>query len=303
MTSIDRRILLRAMAMASGVGLLAGCSRPTGSGQGSSAPSSTFDPVGAVAPDAREVLSVISGSFEQLTGPGRPFAFGLVGLDNKPVTGARVHVWAVPASTGQPTGPYPATFHEVPDQALGVYLAHVNLTTAAPTAFVAVTADQRAGSDIVQVATPETSKLPVPGSPAIAVATPTTSDPMGVAQLCTRKPPCGMHETSLDDALGAGRPMMLTFATPAYCQTQVCGPSVDVLEAVRTSRDWGQTAFIHVEIYHDAGQTPSEPVKQWRLQSEPWLFSINRNGMITGRADGPLLTLSEQVARMAAQLT
>ncbi|MPZ89997.1 MAG: hypothetical protein GEU81_18505, partial [Nitriliruptorales bacterium] len=223
---MDRRIFLRSAGLAGLAGLLAACGQPT-SGRSaadptSSAPTSTpgaYDPVGIVAPDAEEVLSLISASFEQLTGQGRPFAFGLVGPDNEPLTGADVDVWVVPAEGGQPTGPYAATFHEVPGQPLGVYLAEVDIADAGPTSFVAVTSDQRAGADAIQVATPSDSQLPAPGREAIAVATPTTDDDLGFERLCTANPQCGMHEVGLDQALAAGRPVMITFATPAFCET------------------------------------------------------------------------------------
>ncbi|MGH8888031.1 MAG: hypothetical protein ACRDYX_23330 [Egibacteraceae bacterium] len=292
-------VLLRTLASAGAAGLLAAC------GRGRSTPPAaapTLDAVGAVAPDAKEVLSVVSGSFEQLTGKARPFAFGLVGSDNKPLTGADVKVWAVPAAGGDPAGPYPAAFHEIPGQPLGLYLAEVDIARPGPTSFVAVTSDGRAGADAVQVATPETSKLAAPGRAAIAVPTPTVADPMGMTRLCTASPACGMHEISLDQALRDRRPVMLTFATPAYCMTAVCGPSVQVLDQVRTSRDWAEVAFVHVEIYADAGQTFSAPVKQWNLPSEPWLFAIARDGRIADRADGPLLTLPDRVAAMTARI-
>lgn len=306
---MDRRIFLRRAGYAGFAGLLAACGQPTSvpstadpTAPGSSPTPGADDPVATVAPDAEKVLTLISASFEQLTGEGRPFAFGLVGPNNEPLTGADVDVWVVPAQGGQPAGPYPATFHEVPGQPLGVYLAEVDITEAGPTSFVAVTSDQRAGADAIQVASPADSQLPAPGREAMAVATPTNDDDLGFEQLCTADPPCGMHEVSLDQALEAGRPIMLTFATPAYCETAVCGPSVEILDEVRTSRDWGETVFIHVEIFTDGGQTVAEPVTEWGLPSEPWLFAIAADGTIVDRADGPLLTLSEQVAAMTAQV-
>jgi hypothetical protein len=300
---MHRRTVFRTLAGAAGAGLLTACSPGRGT---TPAAAPTLDAVRAVAPDAKQDLSVISGSFEQLTGQARPFAFGLVGPDNKPVTGADVKVWVVPAAGGDPAGPYPATFHQIPGHRghhpLGLYLAEVDIPRPGATSFVAVTADRRAGADAVQVATPETSKLAAPGRAALAVPTPTVANPMGMMRLCTANPACGMHERSLDQALGDRRPIMLTFATPAYCQTAVCGPSVQVLDQVRTSRDWADAAFVHVEIYSDAGQTVSEPVKQWNLPSEPWLFAIARDGRVADRADGPLLTLPDQVAAMTARI-
>jgi hypothetical protein len=302
---MQRRTLLRTIAGAGAAGLLVACGDQMGMSpaapQGASP--GPADPVRAVAPDAEPVLSLLSGSFEQLTGPGRPFAFGLVGPENEPVTGAEVDLWVVPLDGGQPQGPHRASFREVPGQPLGLYIAQVDITAPGATYFVAVTQDGRAGSDAIEVATPETSKAPAPGSKALSVPTPTAANPMGFQRLCTSDPACGMHETSLDQDLAAGRPVMLMFATPLYCQTAVCGPSVSVLDQVRTSRDWGDLAFVHVEIYTDAGQSLAPPVQQWRLPSEPWVFAIGRDGTIADRADGPLLTLSDQVAAIAERVS
>jgi hypothetical protein len=169
--------------------------------------------------------------------------------------------------------------------------------------FVAVTRDSRAGSDAIEVATPHNSKLPAPGRAAAPVASATTADPRGVAHVCTADPPCGMHEVSLDVVLAQRRPVMLMFATPRYCQTAVCGPSVTILDRMRISQDWGPMAFIHVEIYRDDGQTLTEPVERWGLPSEPRLFAIGADGIIRARADGPLLTLPDEVGRLGRAAT
>ncbi|HUH07660.1 MAG TPA: hypothetical protein VML96_07625 [Egibacteraceae bacterium] len=302
---MDRRSFLRIVAVLGAGSALGACARSSDrqprTAATTSATGTLLDAVGAVAPHADEVLSVISASFEQLVGT-RPFAFGIVGPDSEPVTGADVDVWVVPADGGEAGGPFAATFHEVPGQSLGVYLAEVAIAAPGPTFFVAVTADGRAGSDAVQVATPDDSQLPAPGQPAIESATPTFDEPTGFERVCTADPPCGMHDISLEQALAEGRPVMLMFATPAYCQTAVCGPSVEILDEVRVSRDWGDTAFIHAEIYSDAGQTLAQSVTDWGLPSEPWLFAIDADGAIADRADGPLLTLPDQVAIMAAKV-
>ena len=301
---MDRRVFLRMAAGVGAAGLLAACGReatnapgatPTAAASGAASGSPA---VGRVAPDAEPVLNVISASYEQLTGK-RPFAFGIVGPDNAPVTDADVELWVVPqAGTGEPAGPFPTTYHEVEGQPLGLYVTEVELAEAGPTSFVAVTADGRAGADDIQVATPETSVIPAPGQKAPSIATPTEKKKLGFEKICTLDPPCGMHDMSLDDALAAARPVVLAFATPAYCQTVVCGPSVGVLEEVRTSRDWGEVVFIHCEIYTDAGETVADPVSAWKLPSEPWLFTIDAEGLVGERTDGPLMTLEDQVTKM-----
>jgi hypothetical protein len=109
-----------------------------------------------------------------------------------------------------------------------------------------------------------------------------------------------MHDVSLDEALADGRPIMLMFATPAYCQTAVCGPAVDTLQEIADSRDWGDVAFIHAEIFTDAGITVAEHVRAWELPSEPWLFSIDGDGEIVRRLDGPMI--AQELQELAEEL-
>ncbi len=299
---MHRRQLLRAFA-AFGAGTLAvscGPSSRGSSGSGSQSSASSFDPVELVAPDAEESLSVVSGSFEQLTG-NHPLAFGVYRQTTEgaqPLGGEPLELYVV-GEAGEISPPLPASYHEVPGNPLGAYVADVQLEEPGVTSFVAVTADgERAGVDTLQVVRPEQSTLPAPDQEAIVVATPTARRPLNYEKLCTREPNCGMHEVSLDQALRQKRPVALLFATPAYCQTAICGPVVDILEQVRTGDNWGRRAFIHVEIYADQGQNVGKPVEQWQLPSEPWLFAIDRSGMIQARADGPLLTLPDHVTAM-----
>ncbi len=303
---MHRRGFLRAVGLTGAAGLLSACGAGAGSKPptdgGSSSKAQADDIIAAVAPDAAQTLSVIDASSEQLTGSGQPFAFGLVGEDNQPVRNADLQVHVVPSGSAI-TGPYAAEFKDVPGVALGLYIARIDLTEAVPTAIVVVTADgAQAGLAGLDVVTPADSALPAPGDQAVVTSTPSRADPMGLRDLCTREPDCGMHELSLTRALADHRPVMLTFATPAYCETAVCGPSVDVLEQVRTARNWGDVAFIHVEVYSDAGKSVARPVRKWALPSEPWLFAIAGDGSIADRADGPLLSLPHHVAAMAGEL-
>ena len=96
-----------------------------------------------------------------------------------------------------------------------------------------------------------------------------------------------MHDVDLADALDRGRPVILLFATPALCESRVCGPVTDVAEQVKA--EYGDRAdFIHMEIYNDndpnKGQRPQ--VRAWGLQTEPVLFAIDRRGRVVDRLDG-----------------
>lgn len=88
------------------------------------------------------------------------------------------------------------------------------------------------------------------------------------------------------DALGK-EPIVLLFTTPKFCQSRVCGPVVDVAAQVKhESGDKG--AFIQMEIYNDndPGKGVRPQVRAFHLPSEPWLFTINRHGVVSSAIEG-----------------
>jgi hypothetical protein len=125
------------------------------------------------------------------------------------------------------------------------------------------------------------------GEPAPRVHTPTAADVGGdLSKIDTRIPHDDMHADDLAEVLGK-EPVVLLFATPQFCQSRVCGPVVDETEQVHTTDGKG-VAFIHMEIYK--GNNPSlgarPQVKAFGLESEPWLFVIDRHGIIRTRIEG-----------------
>jgi hypothetical protein len=81
--------------------------------------------------------------------------------------------------------------------------------------------------------------------------------------------------------------VVLLFATPALCQTRICGPVVD--EAEQVKRDFGdEVAFIHMEVYNDndLSKGPRPQMRAFKLPSEPWLFVIDRNGIVRTAIEG-----------------
>ncbi|MGQ0826731.1 MAG: hypothetical protein ACT4OX_17190 [Actinomycetota bacterium] len=128
--------------------------------------------------------------------------------------------------------------------------------------------------------------VPAAGTSAPRAASPTVTEALGVDPLCTREPPCSLHDRSLDTLIGAGRPVAVLFATPARCQTQYCGPVLEtLLPLVAEYRD--RVDIVHVEIYRDSRSEVLVPtVESWELPSEPWFFGIDGAGTIVARLDG-----------------
>jgi hypothetical protein len=125
--------------------------------------------------------------------------------------------------------------------------------------------------------------IPAVGQRPPAIATDTRGD---ISLLTTRTPPESMHSVSFNQVLGK-QPVLLLFSTPELCHSRICGPVTDV--AVQLQHEFGnKIVFIHQEVYVDnnpaKGLRPQ--LKAFHLQTEPWAFAINRQGVVTARLEG-----------------
>ena len=106
---------------------------------------------------------------------------------------------------------------------------------------------------------------------------PTMTRTLAVDPVCSRVPPCPFHEVNLKDAVGQGKPIVLLIATPAFCQTAVCGPILDMLVEEAGGRT--DLTVIHSEVYknpkdvrdlQDATLAPAP--EAYDLRFEPIMF-------------------------------
>jgi hypothetical protein len=137
----------------------------------------------------------------------------------------------------------------------------------------------------------EKSDVPNVGQPAIATKTATANDTPPEQLSSGQHPNPAMYQLSLDAALTSGKPTALLFATPAFCATATCGPSLSVMEGLQ--KTYGDKMnFIHVEVYKypfsesAAKSELSAPMAAWGLRSEPWLYLIDAKGIIAARFEG-----------------
>ena len=119
----------------------------------------------------------------------------------------------------------------------------------------------------------------------------------GIEEICTRTPVDRMHYISLDEALGNGKPTVACFGTPLLCMSRLCGPALDeqILAFQKIGKD--RANFIHVEEFLPGPdkQPPtatlenvSPAFKAWGLETDPWIFVIDRGGVIRFRSLGPI---------------
>ena len=87
---------------------------------------------------------------------------------------------------------------------------------------------------------------------------------------------------------------MLIFATPAFCTSRICGPTLDKMKALAPS--YPNVAFINVEPYKmqftgghlqpildGSGQLqPNDASTAFNLLSEPWIYVVDGKGVVTG---------------------
>ncbi len=104
-----------------------------------------------------------------------------------------------------------------------------------------------------------------------------------------------LHKLSLAQALANGKPTVLLFATPAFCQTRFCGPAYEIASELHETYG-DQLNFVYVEVF-DGLPDPSATDFQaspaftaFGLESEPWIFLIDEEGIILYRLEGLFTT-------------
>jgi hypothetical protein len=133
-------------------------------------------------------------------------------------------------------------------------------------------------------------KLVKPGDPMPAIQTPTVQDPRGVTPICTRDPICPLHDRTVAEVVGTA-PMVLMVATPAFCQTSVCGPVLDIM--LEQTGDFPGVTFLHADVYRNPEENQQPPVPEdfapvtteLGLPFEPVLYTVGADGIVRDRLD------------------
>ncbi len=129
---------------------------------------------------------------------------------------------------------------------------------------------------------------PAVGSKAIPSENPTTDD-APAELISTAEPPHDeLLRYSIADSIAEGVPFVVAFATPAFCQTRACGPTVDTVDKLRQEVGEAGVRFIHVEVYedNDPNKGVNEWMAEWGLPTEPWVFVVDGAGVIKAKFEG-----------------
>ena len=111
-----------------------------------------------------------------------------------------------------------------------------------------------------------------------------TSDP---------KPDPDFYNLSYKDSINNSKPTIILFSTPALCVSGTCGPILNNLKKAKDN--FTEFNYIHVEVYKNfIGKTlrdldtleVTEPVIEWGIPTEPWIFFLDNKGILRSKFEG-----------------
>jgi len=97
------------------------------------------------------------------------------------------------------------------------------------------------------------------------------------------------YEMSVAEAVSSG-PTVIVFGTPAWCQSQACGPMLDQVKTL--SAEFPDLNYVHVEIYENIHVSSFDElvlvpaVEEWRLLAEPWVYVTDDGGRVSASFEG-----------------
>ncbi len=270
--------------------------------QGSSGPSQpAASPGGSGGPEIFPLLV----SAEITKGPNR-FLFSLTDRQSALIAApdVKVHLKFYDVDTATDTVVFEADsrFFWSIEGTAGLYVAKVEFPSAGRwgTRFEATFPDGATKVVRADYDVRETGTTPALGAKPPAISTPTLADVGGDIKALTtdQKPERRLYETSIDDALAAGKPFVVSFATPAFCQTRTCGPALDIVKSAAAK--YPDVTFINVEPYKMALKDgslqpvldaqsqlqPADWTEAWGLSTEPYTFLIAADGTVAAKFEG-----------------
>jgi hypothetical protein len=133
-----------------------------------------------------------------------------------------------------------------------------------------------------------TPLTPAVGTPAPRSDSATSADGPLESISTDTDPDPRFYEMSIAEAVTSGRPSVIVFATPKFCTTAVCGPTLDEIKAMADGHPG--VNFVHVEVFTNLDDPENlvvvPAVVEWGLPTEPWVFVVDADGIVIGRFEG-----------------
>ncbi len=220
-----------------------------------------------------------------------------------------MRITVVPADAPGEMQEVVARFSRFPDGVRGFHVTAVDFAAVGRWNLILHIPSADGFTDIgVAIDIPLDTSAPSVGDAAPPSASRTLLDVPNIADLSTgEEPDPGLYIISLVDALEAGKPFVVVFASPGFCTNAFCGPQAEVLSEVRTIFG-DQANYIHVDLYENPeqvrfGEEPIETpiLEEWGLHTDEWTFVVNAEGIVVARFEA-FAPLAEVEAALAAVL-
>ena len=268
--------------------LVAGCGSG-GSSQRSAVKPGTLD---AIWRRAGPAVALIPGTHDYAPGDVR-ISFLVVDQQGRVVARPRARVWIASSRSAVPFATSTATLEPVglsgsAKDVSSIYVTHLRVRKPGHYWIVARPVGGRPIGGLRDVVVRRASQSPSVDAGAYPSKTPTLAN-APFYRLTTRRPPdLGLLHASVASSLRAHRPFVLVFATPRWCESRICGPVVDIVDAARRRFAGRGIRFIHVEIYRDNNPAKgfNRWVQEWHLPSEPWTFLVGADGRVKAKFEG-----------------
>ena len=233
-----------------------------------------------------------------LTVGSNRFVFGVLDSESAPVRVPEAKVTFVYLETAPPqAGPVAmARFVEWPAGRAGVYVADVSYDLPGRWGVIVAATDPDGTLYVGQAGfvVKEQSSSPGIGQPVPATRNKTARDVSDLAEITSSEvPDPDLYEITVAEAIASGLPTVVTFSTPAYCQTATCGPQVEVVASVKEGYA-GRANFVHIEVYDnpreirgDLSRARVSPhMEEWGILTEPFTFVLDRQGLVAHKFEG-----------------
>lgn len=194
---------------------------------------------------------------------------------------------------GAPAERVTAGFFAFPDGIRGLYAASMTFDRAG-TWMITAAVPRAAGSTAritIPVTIAERASAPGVGARAPASKNRTAKDVPSLDRLTTGSAPDpALYRHRIADSLAAHRPLVVVFASPAFCTTPLCGPQVE--EASELATAFGDRVdFVHIDLFDNPHEIKgdlkravrSPLLKEWGLRTDEWTFVIDANGTVVAR--------------------
>jgi hypothetical protein len=256
-------------------------------------------------PNVASDLIPIPVSTELVVGPNRVLVI-LIDQKNTPMASptrpVTLNFYNLTADPSKPATSAQAVYLPTIATLPGLYRAQATFSAAGDWGLETVTTEadgsHRTGRMIFNVL--DHGSTPSIGDPAPSTPTPTATTADGIAHISSDSAPDpDFYKLSESDALAQHKPFVIIFATPAFCRTATCGPTLNIVKGVAANYK-DKLTFIHIEPYEltytdgtlqpvlseDNLPIPVDATNIWGLPTEPYTFVVNSQGKITAKFEG-----------------